>query len=47
MLQAECQTLIYDHPGIGKACVLVVISIEDHADDLLRFSQDADAQIVM
>ena len=27
MLQAECQTLIYDHPGIGQSLRLVVISI--------------------
>ena len=35
MLQAECQTLIYDHPGIGQSLRSGRhLHLEDHADDL-------------
>ena len=38
MLQAECQTLIYDHPGIGQSLRSGRhLHLEDHADDLASF----------
>ena len=42
MLQAECQTLIYDHPGIGQSLRSGRhLHLEDHADDLGFASKDA------
>ena len=50
MLQAECQTLIYDHPGIGQSLRSGRhLHLEDHADDLaslLRTLEWTDCHVV-
>ena len=43
MLQAECQTLIYDHPGIGQSLRSGRhLHLEDHADDLASLLRTLD-----